>query len=146
MELIAGIEAASPMSRKPAGSSSGSSNGAEPSETTWMVMPGSACMAHWHAGPVGSCSTTSTANSPICGSAHTIVYARWNWVLPPAGSGNQNRSQAVGPTLTSSNSVGDDIVIRKQCGATREVSSTVARWSRPPKPRSIAPWKPLPMG
>jgi hypothetical protein len=36
----------------------------------------------------------STANLPAVTSASEIVYARWNSVFDPPGSGNQNRSHA----------------------------------------------------
>lgn len=69
MPLIAGIDAESPMSRYP----SGSSNGEEPSEVTAIVAPGSAAAAQAEAGPAGSCRTTSTAKVPASSSSSVIV-------------------------------------------------------------------------
>ncbi|SKV40896.1 Uncharacterised protein [Mycobacteroides abscessus subsp. massiliense] len=76
MELIAGMDAESPMSRNPAGRSSGTSKRAEPKATTGMVIPGWAAPAHRQAGPAGSWITTSIANSPASASVETMVYAR----------------------------------------------------------------------
>jgi hypothetical protein len=50
-------------------------------------------------------------------SASEIVYARWNSVFDPSGSGNQKRSHAAGAACTSSNNVGDTIRTRTKCGA-----------------------------
>src|SRR5271167_3193065 len=108
-------------------------------DITEIVAPGSTALAHNDAGPAGSCKTTSTAKRPAAASASEIVYARWNSLLDPFGSGNQNRSHAVGSAIASSNKVGDSIRIRTKCGAIRTVSITVAVWSRAPKLRSIAP-------
>ncbi len=91
-----------------------------------MVAPGCTVRAHDDAGPAGSCSTMSTAKRPAGTSASEMVYARWNSVLDPSGSGNQNRSHAAGSASTSSNSVGDTMRTRTKCGAIRTVSSTVA--------------------
>src|SRR5271166_1957979 len=77
-----------------------------------IVVPGSTVRAHDDAGPAGSCSTTSTAKLPAATSASEIVYARWNSVFDPSGSGNQNRSHAAGSASTSSNKVGDAISTR----------------------------------
>ncbi|CFE35900.1 Uncharacterised protein [Mycobacterium tuberculosis] len=72
--FIPGIDAESPISRYPAGCSSGTSNRDEPiSDMTAMVAPGLTVRAHDEAGPAGSCNTTSTAKRPAAGSASEIV-------------------------------------------------------------------------
>src|SRR5271163_4641398 len=96
------------------------------SDITAIVAPGSTVRAHNDAGPAGSCSTISTAKRPAGTSASEIVYARWNSVFDPSGSGNQNRSQAAGSAAASWNRVGDSIRIRTKCGAIWTVSITVA--------------------
>jgi hypothetical protein len=40
-------------------------------------------------------------------SAPEMVYARWNSVSDPSGSGNQNRSHDVGSASASENTVGE---------------------------------------
>lgn len=75
--FIPGMDAESPMSRYPAGCSSGMSNRDEPiSAMTAMVAPGCTVRAHCDAGPAGSCSTMSTAKRSAATSASEIVYAR----------------------------------------------------------------------
>lgn len=73
MPLMAGVAAASPISRYPAGGSSGTLKPADPSVITAMASPGFADLAHRDAGPAGSCSTTSIANSPVSGDISDIV-------------------------------------------------------------------------
>ena len=128
MPLMAGWEALSPISRYPAGRSAGSSGTEKPLDPMTiaaMVAPGATSAAQRDAGPAGSCSTTSMAKWPVAGSDSEIVYARWNSVSVPSGSGNQNRSQEVGSVAESSKIVGDTIWMRTQCGANRCVLSTV---------------------
>ncbi len=72
--LIPGMDAESPISRYPAGCSSGTSKRVEPISTiTAMLAPGATLRAQVDAGPAGSCSTTSTANRPVAGSASERV-------------------------------------------------------------------------
>lgn len=70
---MAGMEAESPISRYPAGSSSGRSKRVLPNGVTGTVMPGCARWAHADAGPAGSCSTKSIAKRPVAASASVRV-------------------------------------------------------------------------
>lgn len=74
IELIAGMDAESPMTRYPAGGfSSGTSNGTELMYIAEMDCPGCACRAHCEAGPDGSWSTKSRAKVPASASASAKV-------------------------------------------------------------------------
>ncbi len=64
----------------------------------------------------------------------------------PRGRETRTAAMMSGRCSSPRTRVGDTMRIRRQCGASRSVPSTVTSWSRAPKPRIITPWSPRAIG